>query len=75
MCIICVKAAGIEMPAEATLETMWENNPDGAGFMYVANGNQSTGAHTRNPTMPSLTRFIWLYRDAMRPAVRQKDVV
>lgn len=39
MCIICVKPTGIEMPTEATLETMWENNPDGAGFMYVANGN------------------------------------
>lgn len=26
------------MPATTTIENMWHNNPDGAGFMYVSNG-------------------------------------
>lgn len=38
MCIIAIKPAGIPMPAEATIQNMWHNNPDGAGFMYASNG-------------------------------------
>lgn len=38
MCIIAIKPAGIEMPAIATIENMWYNNPDGAGFMYAKDG-------------------------------------
>ena len=38
MCIIAIKPAGIKMPATATIENMWHNNDDGAGFMYAANG-------------------------------------
>ena len=34
MCIIAAKPAGIAMPNEETLRTMWDANPDGAGFMY-----------------------------------------
>ena len=34
MCIIAAKPAGIPMPDDATLRRMWDNNPDGAGFMY-----------------------------------------
>lgn len=39
MCIIAVKPAGVKMPDTATIENMWYNNPDGAGFMYAAGGN------------------------------------
>ena len=39
MCIIAIKQAGIEMPAITTIENMWYNNRDGAGFMYAKNGN------------------------------------
>lgn len=38
MCIIAIKPAGINMPATATIENMWYNNSDGAGFMYAAGG-------------------------------------
>lgn len=39
MCIICIKAAGLEMPTNETMEIMWDNNPDGAGFMYAEGGS------------------------------------
>ena len=39
MCIIAIKNKGITLPDESTLITMFENNPDGAGFMYACNGN------------------------------------
>ena len=39
MCIIAIKPAGTKMPAITTIENMWHNNPDGAGFMYVKAGN------------------------------------
>lgn len=38
MCIIAIKNIGIEMPSTDTIETMWTNNPDGAGFMYAKDG-------------------------------------
>lgn len=38
MCIIAAKAAGIPMPSRDTLRTMWDNNHDGAGFMYTEKG-------------------------------------
>jgi hypothetical protein len=39
MCIIAIKQAGIKMPATTTIENMWHNNKDGAGFMYTKDGN------------------------------------
>jgi hypothetical protein len=39
MCIIAIKQAGIKMPAATTIENMWHNNRDGAGFMYAKDGN------------------------------------
>ena len=39
MCIIAIKQAGISMPAIKTIENMWHNNPDGAGFMYAKGGS------------------------------------
>lgn len=38
MCIICIKSIGLPLPSEEILENMWYGNPDGAGFMYAANG-------------------------------------
>lgn len=32
MCVIVVKAKGIQMPTKETLKRCWEVNPDGAGF-------------------------------------------
>lgn len=34
MCIIAIKPAGIAIPDVKTIETMYRNNPDGAGLMY-----------------------------------------
>lgn len=39
MCIIAIKEKGIDMPNEKILETMFEHNPDGAGFMYAKDGH------------------------------------
>ena len=38
MCIIAIKPAGTKMPAATTIENMWHNNRDGAGFMYATDG-------------------------------------
>lgn len=38
MCVIAAKPQNVPMPTEDTLETMWYNNPDGAGFMYPKDG-------------------------------------
>ena len=38
MCIIAIKDKGINLPSTKTLETMFRNNPDGAGFMYAKAG-------------------------------------
>lgn len=37
MCVIAAKPAGIEMPTEEEIETMWFKNNDGAGLMYAIN--------------------------------------
>lgn len=38
MCIIAAKATGIPMPSRNTIKAMWDGNSDGAGLMYVENG-------------------------------------
>ena len=38
MCIIVSKPKGIAMPDKATLRTCFDNNPDGAGMMFVSKG-------------------------------------
>lgn len=35
MCIIVVKKKGVDVPDYQTLKNCWDNNPDGAGLMYV----------------------------------------
>lgn len=37
MCVIAYKPEGINFPSVEILENCFENNPDGAGFMYVHN--------------------------------------
>lgn len=38
MCIICVKKKGVNPPTEETIRTMFDHNPDGAGYMFVNDG-------------------------------------
>lgn len=38
MCIIAISEIGHALPDAETRRIMWENNPDGAGFMYARNG-------------------------------------
>lgn len=38
MCVIVYKPEGVALPSEETLKRCWEANPDGAGFMYPAQG-------------------------------------
>ncbi len=41
MCIIILKEKGVCPPSKRTLKTCFNNNPDGAGFMYLNNGKVS----------------------------------
>lgn len=36
MCVIAFKSINAKFPTKETLEICWDNNPDGAGFMYAA---------------------------------------
>lgn len=38
MCIICISKKGAPQPSTARLSTMFDHNPDGAGYMYARNG-------------------------------------
>ena len=38
MCVIAVKPANVAMIDDKTIENMWYNNDDGAGFMYPGHG-------------------------------------
>jgi hypothetical protein len=38
MCIIVVKPRGLQFPRRDILEWCWDNNPDGAGFMFAHSG-------------------------------------
>lgn len=38
MCIILAKPAGVSMPDSSIISECWENNPDGAGYMYASKG-------------------------------------
>ena len=38
MCIAVYKPAGVKVPSKKTLQTCFENNPNGAGFMFPING-------------------------------------
>lgn len=50
MCIIVVKKENIAFPNKKTLQNCFDNNPDGAGFMYAVNNivNISKGYETFN---------------------------
>ena len=38
MCIICVSKSGVRQPTVTELNTMFQNNPDGAGYMVARHG-------------------------------------
>lgn len=38
MCVICASPKGVRQPTEKEITTMFENNPDGAGYMTVRDG-------------------------------------
>lgn len=38
MCVIASKTTNAKFPSKETLEICWNNNPDGAGYMFTANG-------------------------------------
>ena len=38
MCVICLSKAGVRQPNRKEIETMWEANPHGAGYMFVKDG-------------------------------------
>lgn len=42
MCIICISEKGVKQPTKTTMQTMWSNNPHGAGFMYQRDGKVYT---------------------------------
>lgn len=38
MCIVVIKEKDVKLPDMDTLKNCWDNNPDGAGFMYLDKG-------------------------------------
>ena len=38
MCVIAVSRAGVKQPTMEQLKTMFDHNPDGAGYMYARDG-------------------------------------
>lgn len=38
MCIIAFKPSGVKLPSNKILHRCWDNNPDGAGYMFPSNG-------------------------------------
>ena len=38
MCVIVFSPKGVDIPTEEQIKTMWEANPDGAGYAYVGKG-------------------------------------
>lgn len=38
MCIICVSPKGVRQPSVATIRTMFQRNPHGAGYMCIRDG-------------------------------------
>ena len=38
MCVICVSRKGVQQPDIDTLQTMFRNNPHGAGYMFARDG-------------------------------------
>lgn len=42
MCIICISDKGVKQPTKTTMQTMWSNNPHGAGYMYYRDGKVYT---------------------------------
>lgn len=66
MCIIAIKPAGVKMPATSTIENMWHNNSDGAGFMYAKGGN----VHIRKGFMT-----LAALKSAIKKLEKEVDVV
>jgi predicted glutamine amidotransferase len=65
MCIIAYKPTGVDMPSKSILETMYRNNPDGAGYMYI-DGDKvriKKGFMTFDSFFSSLSAYssIWKY--------------
>lgn len=58
MCIIVVKKYGVACPSEGVLKTCWDNNSDGAGYMYVRDGL----VHIRKGFM-TWSKFLAAYQD------------
>lgn len=40
MCIICISKKGVRQPNTTELKTMFKNNPDGAGYMFLNSDNE-----------------------------------
>lgn len=71
MCIIIAKKQGLLIPKKSTLQTCFENNPDGAGYMFTL--------HNKVIIRKGYTTFKGFYKDLMRDTfkynLKNKNVV
>lgn len=71
MCIAIVKPMGTALPSKEVLQRCWDNNPDGAGFMY--NNGENVIIHK------GFTKFKGFYKFLMainsKEDLEDKDVV
>ena len=72
MCIIIAKKAGTAIPKKETLRTCWDNNPDGAGYMF----NNNAGKINIKKGFTTFDSFYYeLINDVKKHNLRCKNVV
>ena len=65
MCVIVYKNVGVKFPSKETLKNCFENNPDGAGYMFPADNRVHIrkGFNTFNKFWKALTKTRKVYGD------------
>jgi hypothetical protein len=58
MCVILHKPENEKLPSEQILKNCFENNPDGAGFMYPSKNNKSVQIHKGFMTFKSFMKGL-----------------
>lgn len=71
MCIAIAKYKGIDLPSKEILKQCWENNPDGAGFMY--NDGEYVIIHKGFMKFKSLYKFLKRVDEQVN--LKDKDLV
>jgi hypothetical protein len=64
MCIICVKKPGLNLPNSATIDRLWQRNPDGAGFMWAQKGGSAVHIRKGFMTLGEFKQALYSVKDS-----------